>query len=65
MAPNRGTLSYTVDGGTAQPGSCNAATSTDQQVCFSVRGLTRGSHTLTVTKTGGSYLSLDALNVYS
>ena len=63
MATNRGSLSYTVDGGSPQTGSCYAATSVDQRACFSVRGLSYGLHTLTVTKTGGTYLTLDALNV--
>lgn len=62
MGPNRGSFTYTIDGGAAQSGSCYAATAVDQKACLSVHGLIFGSHTLVVTKTGGTYLTLDAFN---
>jgi len=65
MATNRGSFTYAVDGGAAQSGSCYAAVSVNQATCLALTNLGPGTHTLTVTKTGGTYLTLDALRVHS
>lgn len=63
MASNRGAFTYSVDGGALQTGTCNQAIAADQQVCLSLAGLSAGNHTVTITKTGGTYLSFDAYRV--
>ncbi|MEV5486243.1 MULTISPECIES: discoidin domain-containing protein [Streptomyces] len=63
MATNRGSFTYTIDGKQELSGTCYAATEANQKACASIRGLAYGSHTIKVTKTGGQYLTLDALNV--
>ena len=64
MAGNRGGVDVFVDTVKVRSDSCFAAVSLDQQVCSSIRGLAFGGHTLKVVKTGGFYLSLDALRVW-
>ena len=58
-----GTAEVYLDG--ADKGSVNANSSTTQaqQTLYSVSGLTSGTHTLKVVKTGGTYLQVDAVNV--
>ena len=60
---NRGRFSCTIDGGTSRTGTSYAATSIGEAACIGVTGLSNGSHTLKVTRTGGTYFTLDALNV--
>ncbi|NUS15358.1 MAG: hypothetical protein HOY69_28865 [Streptomyces sp.] len=58
---NRGTASIAIDGTTVRNANCYAPALGFKQVCASIQGLAPGAHTVTVTKTGGTYLSLDAL----
>jgi hypothetical protein len=66
--PTRGQFTYSIDGGTAKTASCFSATTVNGKACVTVSGLVNGTHTLTVTNLarssgGGTYLSLDALNL--
>jgi hypothetical protein len=60
---DEGTFTVTVDGkpDTSQPWTENSSGSTRlaQQVVYAVQGLSQGSHTVTLTKTGGMYLTVD------
>lgn len=60
---NRGSVDVYVDGRFVQRDSCVAPSLLSQQVCVHVAGLTSGSHSLEIVKTGGTYLTLDALQV--
>ncbi|TDU01739.1 hypothetical protein EDD99_0112 [Streptomyces sp. 846.5] len=60
---DEGTIAVSLDG-TAQAGvNANAATRHVQQTLYSVSGLAAGPHTLTLTKTGGTYLVIDRFDV--
>ncbi len=65
MATNRGSFDYQIDGGAVQSGTCYSVNAVNQQPCLKVRDLGNGAHTITVTKTGGTYLSVDALRTYT
>ena len=60
---DEGTFSVSVDGkaDTSQPWTENSSGSTRfaQQVVYAVQGLSQGSHIVTLTKTGGTYLTID------
>lgn len=60
---DRGTFSYSIDGGPAQMGTCTHTELVYQQPCLTVEGLAAGNHSITITKTGGTKLSLDAFEV--
>ncbi|WP_164743502.1 discoidin domain-containing protein [Microbacterium sulfonylureivorans] len=60
-ASNRGSFSYSVDGGPTGSGTCESADAIAQTPCLTVAGLAPGTHTITVTKTGGQYLSVDLM----
>ncbi|MEZ0070171.1 hypothetical protein ABIA32_006223 [Streptacidiphilus sp. MAP12-20] len=65
MEPIDGTASVTLDG--TQVSTIQATYSgayTPQQHYWGIRDLAPGTHTLTLTKTGGSYLQIDALTVW-
>lgn len=60
---DEGTIGVTVDG--AAKGSVNADTATRaaQVPLYSISGLSRGQHTITVTKQSGQYLLVDGYNI--
>ncbi|WP_345763060.1 DUF7402 domain-containing protein [Diaminobutyricibacter sp. McL0608] len=60
---NRGRMSVAIDGVSSQTVSCASTTLIYQQTCAGVSGLAAGTHTITVTKVDGSYMSLDAFQV--
>ncbi len=64
---DEGTFSVTVDGtpDTRQPWNENSSGSTRlaQQVVYAVQGLSQGTHTVTLTKTGGTYFTVDGFEV--
>jgi hypothetical protein len=60
-----GTANVILDG--VQVGTIQASYSgsyTPQQFLYQVRGLAGGSHTLELAKTGGSYLQIDAFQIW-
>jgi len=58
-----GTMDISVDGGAAVQANAYSDTTLFQQTIYSTSGLGFGHHTITVTKTGGSYMELDAIHV--
>jgi hypothetical protein len=58
---DRGTFDYSIDNGPAQQGTCYSTALVYQKPCLTVTGLSSGQHTIKVTKTGGTYLSVDVL----
>jgi hypothetical protein len=62
---NRGNVSITVDGVARPTVNCRTQQEIANQVCTSVRGLTPGSHTLTMAKLDGDYMVVDGLRVYT
>jgi hypothetical protein len=62
---DRGTVNVSIDGQPATSYNCYSSTALFQQSCASIRGLTNGSHTISITKTGGTYLTIDAFRVYA
>jgi hypothetical protein len=65
MSSSDGTANVTLDG--AQVSTITGAysgTYTPQQHYWGIRNQTPGTHTLTLTKTGGAYLQLDAVTIW-
>jgi hypothetical protein len=65
MSSADGTANVTLDG--AQVSTITAVysgTYTPQQHYWGIRNQTPGTHTLTLKKTGGSYLQLDAVTIW-
>ena len=60
-SPEYGSFDVYIDNVLRGSYSAYAATYQPQQVVFSTVGLSSGSHTIRVVKTGGSYLQVDAL----
>lgn len=65
MSPSDGTSNVTLDGAqVATTTAVYSGTYSPQQHYWGIRNQTPGTHTLTLTKTGGSYLQLDALTIW-
>ena len=47
-----------------QPTGSRAGSYTPQQFLYQVRGLTAGQHTLELVKTGGTYVQVDAFQIW-
>jgi len=65
MESGDGTANVLLDGvqvGTTQAGFSGSYT--PQQFLYQVRGLTPGQHTLQLVKTGGSYVQVDAFQIW-
>jgi len=62
-ATSRGTMNISIDGGAAVQATANDTSTNFQQTIYTKSGLALGKHTIKVTKTGGTYLDLDAIHV--
>ncbi|MDX2546996.1 hypothetical protein ACOT81_05730 [Streptomyces sp. WI04-05B] len=60
---DEGTIAVSVDGTSQGTVNANATSRHVQQTLYTVDGLSAGRHTLTLTKTGGSYLVVDRFDV--
>jgi hypothetical protein len=60
---DEGTADVSVDGKFVESVNANASSRLAQQALVSVTGLRKGHHTLTMTKTGGTYLVVDGFTV--
>jgi hypothetical protein len=60
---DEGTIDVYVDGTKVSTVSANSAERLAQQAIVSVTGLTKGSHTLKLVKTGGDYMLVDGVTV--
>jgi hypothetical protein len=59
---DEGTVQVYIDGTLTQTVNCNTAARADDQSVYSVSGLSSGSHTIKLVKTGGTYMLLDAIS---
>ena len=62
---DEGQVGITLDGVTKPAVNANSPTRQVQQQLYSVTGLAAGSHTLTVSKLGGTYLLVDGFQLSS
>ncbi|MDQ1046314.1 hypothetical protein [Streptomyces sp. V4I2] len=60
---DEGTVAVSLDGASQSTVNANAASRHVQQTVYTVSGLVQGRHSLTLTKTGGSYLVIDRFDV--
>ncbi|WP_416072195.1 hypothetical protein [Streptomyces sp. ME18-1-4] len=60
---DEGTIAVSLDGASQGTVNASAASRQAQQTVYSVSGLPVGRHTLTLTKTGGSWLVIDRFDV--
>ncbi|MBW8806708.1 MAG: right-handed parallel beta-helix repeat-containing protein [Catenulisporales bacterium] len=60
---DEGTIGVSLDGASQGSVNANAASRNVQQTVYTVSGLSLGQHTLTLTKTGGTYLVIDRFDV--
>ena len=60
---DEGTIAVSLDGNSQGTVNASSASRQAQQTVYTVSGLPLGRHTLTLTKTGGSYLVIDRFDV--
>lgn len=63
--PDYGNIQVSIDGGNPTSVSAYAATYGAKQVVYQTHTLTNAAHTLTITKTSGTYMQLDAVAIDS
>jgi len=60
---DEGTIAVSLDGASQGTVNASSASRQAQQTVYTVSGLPLGRHTLTLTKTGGSWLVIDRFDV--